>query len=114
MKKFLDRFVLFLLKIFFISSVGILVIRVINTISIRTINFYLVPWGWLNHLFADTDPVGSIIILFALLSGIIYLVWIWWDPFFVRLPHQKGSSWLYYNWEEGLESSTNEKNLKKI
>ena len=109
MKKFLDQLFLLFFKIFFISSVGILAIRALNTIT----NSYLTSSHWLNHLFVGTDPIGSIIILFALFSGITYLVWIWWDPFLVRLPNQKGSFWLYHPWEEGLEFSIDSNFEKK-
>jgi len=95
--------------------IGILILRAVNTIpsTSRATNSYLISWNWLNSLFVGTDPVGGIIILFALFSGTTYLFWLWWDPFFVRMPHQKGSSWLYYNWEEGLESSIDSDSEKK-
>ncbi len=117
MKKFLDRFVLFLLKIFFISSVGILILRFLNAVSFKVANSHFISWKWLNSLFTNTEILGALIALGAIISGVSYLFWLWWDPFLVRLPHQKGSPYLYYEWEEGLESSTtsdSEKNLKKI
>ena len=103
MKESLDRFFLFIFKISFFAFTGILVLRALNAVSFRISNSYLVSWKWLNSLFVGTDPIGGVIILLALLSGISYLVWLWWDPFLVRLPHQKGSGWVYYDWEEGLE-----------
>ena len=114
MKETLDRFFLFIFKISFLSSVGILIIRASNAVSFKITNSYLISWRWLNHLFVDTDPVGSIVVLLALLSGITYLLWLWWDPFLVRLPRQKGSSWLYYDWEEGLEPVPKEEHIASL
>ena len=104
MKESLDRFFLFIFKISFLVFIGILILRAVNAISFRATSSYLISWRWLNSLFVGTDPIGSVIILLALLSGVSYLIWLWWDPFFIRLPKQKGSPWLYYDWEEGLES----------
>ena len=117
MKKFLDLLFLFIFKISFFLSVGILILRLfrpLNAVSFKITNSYLASFSWIQlSLFVGTDPIGGIIILFALLSGILYLFWLWWDPFSVRMPHQKGSSWLYYNWEEGLESSIDSDSEKK-
>ena len=114
MKESLDRFVLFLLKVCFFGCVGILIIRASNAVSFKITSSYLISWNWLNHLFVGTDPMGSVVVLLALLSGVSYLIWLWWDPLFIRLPKQKGSPWLYYDWEEGLESVPRREHISSL
>ena len=114
MKESLDRFVLFLLKVCFFGCVGILIIRASNAVSFKITSSYLISWNWLNHLFVGTDPMGSVVVLLALLSGVSYLIWLWWDPLFIRLPKQKGSPWLYYDWEEGLEPPPREERIAAL
>jgi len=105
MKEKTDWIVLFSLKICFLICIGILIIRSLNEISFRNTNSYLVSWKWLNSLFTDprTEATGGLIAIGAMISGILYLLWLWWDPLMIRLPRQKGSPYLYYKWEEGLE-----------
>jgi len=86
--KSLDKFILFILKTSFLVFVGILILKALNEISLRSSNSYLVSWKWLNSLFLDTDPIGGIIILVAILSGFLYLFWLCWDPLMTRIPKQ--------------------------
>jgi len=114
MKGIVDRLFLFTFKMSFLIFAGILVLRALNAMSARTSNSYLVSWDWLNSLFIGRDPVGGLIIVGAIISGILYLWWLWWDPLMVRLPKQKGCPWLYHDWEEGLEPSSRYERIRSL